>query len=185
MAMHNFILAEKAVLIDNQLPQAHYVLGYVYLQQRKYTKAIASAKRAIELNPNFADGYATLGVSHIYDGNPEQGILMMQRAIRLNPQYPAPYVSALGQAYYFLQRYEEALPALREAVERNVNLLTSHVFLIATLSRLGQKEEANWAAIQFKTLVPGFKVDDVGEMFPIKDQESLQAVMKDLRKAGL
>jgi tetratricopeptide (TPR) repeat protein len=109
----------------------------------------------------------------------------MQRALRLSPQYPAPYASALGQAYYFLGRYEDALPVLKQAMDRNVNLLTSHVFYIASLSKLGKTEEASWAAIQFKTLAPDFTLDDVGKMFPIKDQENLSKLKSDLRAAGI
>jgi len=178
-------LAEKAVAIDDQLPQSYYVLGFVYLQQRNYDQAITAAKKAIELSPNFADGYATLGVSYLYDGDPETGLQMMQQAMQLNPQYPAPYASAMGQALYFLHRYDQALPVLKDAVERNANLLTAQVFLIATLNRLGQKDETNWAALQFKSLLPEFKVEDVAEMFPIKDKNSLQEIMNDLRGAGL
>lgn len=178
-------LAEKAVNLDNQLPQAYWVLGYIYLQQRKYDQAIEAARQAIKLNPNFADGFATLGVSYIYAGDPHNGMLMMQQAMRLNPQYPAPYASALGQAYYFLGRHNDAVPVLRMAIERNNNLLTSHVFYIASLSRLGKTDDASWAAVQFKTLAPEFKLDEVGEMFPIKDQQSLDKIKQDLRQAGL
>jgi TolB-like protein/DNA-binding winged helix-turn-helix (wHTH) protein len=179
------LLAEKAVGIDNQLPQSYWVLGYIYLQQRKYDKAITAAKQAIKLNPNFADGFATLGVSYIYAGDPHNGMQMMQQAVRLSPQYPAPYASALGQAYYFLERYDDAISMLKQAIDRNVNLLTSHVFYIASLSRLGKLDEANWAAVQFKSLAPDFKLDDVGEMFPINNQQHLENIKADLRRAGI
>lgn len=179
------LLAEKAVALDSQLPQAYWVMGYIYLQQRKYDHAITAAKQAIKLNPNFADGFATLGVSYIYEGDPHNGMLMMQQALRLSPQYPAPYASALGQAYYFLERYDDAVAILKQAIDRNVNLLTSHVFYIASLSRLGKLDEASWAAVQFKSLAPNFKLDDIGEMFPINNQEHLENIKADLRRAGI
>ena len=179
------LLAEKAVDIDGQLPQAYWVLGYIYLQQRKYDKAISAAKQAIKLNPNFADGFATLGVSYIYAGDPENGMLMMQQALRLSPEYPAPYASALGQAYYFLERYDDAISILKQAIDRNVNLLTSHVFYIASLSRTGKLEEASWAAVQFKSLAPDFNLDDIGEMFPINDRKILINIKADLQRAGI
>lgn len=178
-------LAKKAIELDPQSPQAYWVEGYIYLQRREYKLAIASAKRATELSPNFADGYATLGVCYIYAGSPEKGVRMLERAMRLNPQYPAAYASALGQSYYFMDQFDQALPPLRKAVEKNNNLLTSQVFLIATLVRLGQVEEAKWAAIQLKSINPGFSSDKVGEMFPINDSEKLQKVIDDLRQADL
>lgn len=177
--------AKKAVALDEQLPHAYWVLGFVYLQQRKYDLAIEFARKAIVLNPNHADSYATLGVSHIYDGDPSKGIRMMREAMRLSPQYPAAYASALGQGYFFMGQYADALIPLQDAVERNVNLLTSQVFLVATLSRLGKKEEASWVADQLHTLMPDFTVSKLSEMFPIKDPQNLRLLKDSLHDAGL
>ncbi|NOX43704.1 MAG: tetratricopeptide repeat protein [Gammaproteobacteria bacterium] len=178
-------LAQKAVSIDNQLPNAFWVLGYVYLHQQKYKQAIEAANRAIALNPNNADSYATLGLSYVYDGEPEKGTQMLRRAMRLNPQYPAAYASALGQAYYFQRKYADALPALQDAVERNINLRSSHVYLIASLSQMDKNDEASWAAIQLRTLDPDFSVDNISDMFPIKNEEWTQEIKLHLRRAGL
>lgn len=178
-------LAKQAVSIDDQLPNAFWVLGYVNLHQKKYERAIEAAKTAITLNPNYADGYATLGVSYIYIGDPVKGEKMLRKAMRLNPQYPAAYASALGQAYYFQHRYEDALPSLRDAIERNVNLITSHVYLITSLSQLNKEDEASWAAIQLRTLDPEFSVDNITDMFPIKDENQTQQIKTHLRRAGL
>lgn len=46
----------------------------------------------------------------------------------LNPKYPAAYASVHGQIHFILGEYEQAVPMLREAIERNVNPLTPHVF---------------------------------------------------------
>ena len=176
--------ARKAVAIDNQLPHAYWVLGFVSLHQRKYDQAISFARKAIELNPNYADSYATLGVSYIYDGNSENGVKMMRHAMRLSPQYPAAYASAAGQGYFFMGKYEDALPLLRDATERNVNLLTSQVFLVATLSKLGNVEEAGWVADQLRTLKPEFSVGQLNEMFPIKYPHQLQTLKESLQRYG-
>ena len=70
-------------------------------------------------------------------------------------------------------------------MDRNVNLQTSHVFYIATLSKLNKLDEANWAAVQFRALAPKFKLDDIQEMFPISDQTTLEGIKTDLRRAGI
>ncbi len=48
-----FALAQKAVALDDSLPQAHVVLGAVYLWKKQHDQAIAEAERAIALDPNY------------------------------------------------------------------------------------------------------------------------------------
>jgi len=75
-------LARKAISIDEQLPQAHWVLANVHLFKKEFYLAIKAAKQAIALNPNYADAYATLAVSSLYDNDPESAISLIQKAMR-------------------------------------------------------------------------------------------------------
>ena len=108
-----FELANKAVALDDQLPQAYRALSYAYLHRREYQNSIDAIQRAIALDPNDADGRASLALSHVYDGNYETAIRMLRAAMQMNPHYPARYASALGHAYYFLGRHEDAVTTLR------------------------------------------------------------------------
>ena len=45
-------LAQQAVALDDSLPGAQTVLGFVYLWKKQYEQAIAEAERAIALDPN-------------------------------------------------------------------------------------------------------------------------------------
>jgi TolB-like protein/DNA-binding winged helix-turn-helix (wHTH) protein/Flp pilus assembly protein TadD len=180
-----FELANRAVTLDDQLPQAYRALSYVYLHRREYPRSIDAIQRAIALDPNDADGRASLALSHMYNENYETAIRLLREVMQLNPHYPARYASALGHAYYFLGRHEDAVTALRDAIERNANLLQSHVFLTAALSRLGRNDEAVWAATQVRSLSPNFAAENVSGMFPIKDPAKQRALMDDLKRAGL
>ena len=178
-------LANRAVALDDQLPQAYRALSYAYLHRREYQNSIDAIQRAIALDPNDADGRASLALSHVYDGNYETAIRMLRAAMQMNPHYPARYASALGHAYYFLGRHEDAVTTLRDAIERNASLLSSHVFFTAALSRLGRNDEAAWAATQVRSLSPNFAAENVSGMFPIKDPAKLRALTDDLKRAGL
>ncbi|MBI3576254.1 MAG: winged helix-turn-helix domain-containing protein [Gammaproteobacteria bacterium] len=180
-----FELANRAVALDGQLPQAYRALSYVHLHRREYQSSIDAIQRAIALDLNDADGRALLALSHIYNENYETAIRILREAMQLNPHYPARYASALGHAYYFLGRHEEAAATLRDAIERNANYLSSHVFYTAALIRLGKNDEAAWAATQVRSLSPGFAAENVSGMFPIKDPVKLRALMDDLKRAGL
>ncbi len=178
-------LARKGVALDDELPQAYWVLGYVHTFRQEYAEAARAANRALELDPNFADSYLTLAVSKLYFGKPEEALRLVQKAMLLNPRYPAAYASVLGQIHYFTGDYERALPALREAVERNISLRTPHVFLIAALSKLQRMEEAGWAVEQLKAIAPDLRAANVAEMLPIQDAALVEAMQRHLERAGL
>ena len=178
-------LAEKAVTIDNSLPQAYWSLAYAQLHLHRYDQAIASINQSFKVNPSYADGYAILALIHIYRGDADQGMKMIRQAMRLNPDYPAQYISVMGQAYYYQGDFENAAAVFREAVDKNFSLLTAHIMLTATLSQLGLQDEASWSAGQLRTLSPGFIMTDVARIFPIKNEEKMQTIFEQLRLAGL
>ena len=178
-------LAEKAVTIDNSLPQAYWSLAYAQLHLHRYDQAIASINQSFKVSPSYADGYAILALIHIYRGDADQGMNMIRHAMRLNPDYPAQYISVMGQAYYYQGDFENAAAVFKDAVDKNFSLLTAHIMLTATLSQLGLQDEASWSAGQLRTLSPGFIMTDVARIFPIQNEEKLQAIFEQLRLAGL
>jgi TolB-like protein/DNA-binding winged helix-turn-helix (wHTH) protein/Tfp pilus assembly protein PilF len=178
-------LAEKAVSIDNTLPQAYWALTYAQLQLHRYDQARETIAHSLSVLPNYADGYAILALIEIYSGNPAQGLEMIRQAINLNPDYPAQYLSVLGQAYYYLADYETALSAFHDAIDKNFSLLTAHIMLTATLSHSGMSEEAAWAAAQLQSLSPGFSLQDVARIFPIRDEIQQSDIIEQLGKAGI
>lgn len=178
-------LAEKAISIDERLPQAYWALAYAQLHLHRYQQAIDAIKQALSVKPDYADGYAILALTQIYQGDAEQGIKMIRLAMRLNSHYPAQYLSVLGQGYYYLGEYKNAEDALRNAIDKNFNLLTAHIMLTATLSKLGMQEEASWTAGQLHTLSPEFTVNDVGRIFPLKDINRQKDVIAQLSMAGV
>jgi tetratricopeptide (TPR) repeat protein len=179
-------LAQRAVEIDDSLPQAHWVLGYVYLYVRKqHELAIAEGKKTIELDPNDADGYAVQAVSYLYSGRLDEAIRLIRKAMRLNPHYPSQYPTLLGLAHYFAGRHDEAVVAFQEAIEQNYSRLPPHVNLAATYASLGQQQEADWEADNILTLSPDFALEEWKKAQPFSDPSLLQRMIDDLRKAGL
>ncbi len=48
----------------------------------------------------------------------------------------------MGRAYYAMEKYEEAIAALKKGLTRNPDLMVSHLVLAVIHSELGRKEEA-------------------------------------------
>ena len=178
-------LAQKAVSIDDRLPQSYWALAYAQLHLHHYAEAIEAVNQALSVQPNYADGYAILALIYIYQGNAGEGIDNIRRAMRLNPDYPAQYISVLGQAHYYLEEYDSAALVLRNAIDKNYSLLTAHIMLTATLSSSGMVDEANWSAAQLRAISPAFTVQDVARIFPVSDEKRLRGIMEQLHSAGL
>src|SRR5262249_52172180 len=81
-------------------------------------------------SPDIAGAFYTIGLSHYLLAEYDKSIEPLKRYIELNTKakhdVDASAKLALGRAYYFLERYDEALPLLAvtkdtEAKEANVN----------------------------------------------------------------
>ncbi|NNE80008.1 MAG: tetratricopeptide repeat protein, partial [Silicimonas sp.] len=100
--------ARTAIGISPDLPEQHWVIGYVLTQQREYGEAETHLRRAIEISPGFADAYALLGGIATYREDPEDAIPLLREALRINPNAGYLYFLLLARAYYFLGDYEQA-----------------------------------------------------------------------------
>jgi len=180
-----FIQAQKAVALNDSLPQAHQVLGALYLWKKQHDQAIAEVKRAIALDPNEADSYGGWARILNYAGQPQEAIELAEKAMRLNPRYRTRYPYYLGLSYYLLKRYEEAISALKEALARNPSLQPARLVLAATYTELGQEEEAQAEVNTVLGKNPTLSLDGLKQRVPLKDPAVLDRYLAALRRAGL
>ncbi|MBI3757845.1 MAG: tetratricopeptide repeat protein [Deltaproteobacteria bacterium] len=180
-----FVLAQKAVALNDSLPAAHEVLSYAYLYKRQHEQAITAAKRAITLSPNEAEGPVSLGVILNFMGRPQETIELIEQAMRLNPRYPVRYLALLGMAYRLAGRYEEAIATLQSATIRNPNLLPPHGHLLVSFSELGRDAEARAELAEILRISPKFSLEGESRVMVFKDPAELERYLAALRKAGL
>jgi len=180
-----FELALKAKALDPSLPLVYEALGNIYLFKRQYDEAIAAMKRWVEVEPGNADALANLAAILNFSGEPEQVAPMIEKAIRLNPFYPFYYTLYVGQAYLVMQRYEEALEALKRSAIRNPEAMTTHLYLAACYGLMGEDASAREALAEVHRIQPGFSMASVQTMFTYKRASDLNRLIDGLRKAGL
>jgi adenylate cyclase len=178
-------LGKKAVSLDESSPQGHVILGDVYLWKKRHKEAIAELEKAVSLNPNDADALSSLGGALVFSGLPEKALGYLEKAIRLNPNYPEYYIFNLGQAFFQLKMYEEAVTALRKSIIQNPNFMPAHYVLAACYGHLGKQEFARAEAEDVKRMIPGFSIKASFEILPFKDEEDFEHFAEGLRKAGL
>jgi len=65
-----FKLCQKAISRDEKQAAPHFIMGHIYLLNRKYDMAIKEGNQAIALNPNSAEAYVWLGMNLVFAGRP-------------------------------------------------------------------------------------------------------------------
>ncbi len=122
-------MAEKAVKIDETLPEAHDALATVKTWfdwdweggERHY-------RRALELNPGFALARQRYAINLIVRGRFDEAITQMKMAFISDPLSPD-LNTALGFAYICVGRLDDAIETLNRAVEMDPSRPGGHYFL--------------------------------------------------------
>lgn len=178
-------LSDRALALHDQIPMAYFTRGLVYRDQKLYGKALIEAEKVIAIDPSYANGHVLLATLMYYAGRAEDGLERMQYAARLNPNHPHNYPFHMGQAYFVLKRYDEAIAAFEKGLETRPRSQRIHIWLAAAYAQSGRIEDARWEVEQILLLDPGFDYKRLHEIFPFKDPKDRERFLDALRKAGL
>jgi adenylate cyclase len=119
-----------------------------------------------------------------FTGEPQQGLDLILKAMRLNPHHPYNYPFHLGQAYFILGRYVEAIDAFSSGLDSNPSSERLRVWLAAAYAKAGRLDDASWEAEQVLTLNPAFSIDRMAQAFPFSQPGDLENFLSGLRQAG-
>ena len=99
----------------------------------------------------------------MYGGRPDESIPQFERAMRLSPRSPRSwtYRQMLGQAYFNLARYEEAIAWLEKATQIPRAPYMPFALAAATLGHLGRLDEARDMLAEVRKRKPDFSTDTV------------------------
>jgi TolB-like protein/Tfp pilus assembly protein PilF len=121
----------RALEIDDTLGAAHATLGHIRFQyDRDWAGAEREFKRAIELNPNYANAHLWYALSLMWTGRHDEALLEVTRARELDPLLLAVNAN-LGFILAAAHRYDEAIAECRRTVDLDPNFPLAHY-------RLGQ-----------------------------------------------
>jgi len=117
--MHKEALAsmDRALSIDKGYSEAHVNKAAVYMDQRKWTDAIAETNKAVKnifyRTPEYA--WYNMGLSYYSLGDTEKAIESYSKAVGANPSYAQAWYS-MAVAYEKTNRTREAVQAYEKAV---------------------------------------------------------------------
>ena len=153
--------AEEARRLDESLPQVHFTLAQLHGAESRWELSYQSARRAVELEPSYADGWAAVAGTITYMDRLDDAKAAIEQAMRLNPNYSYVYLWLEGRILFLMDRLEEAAARVEESITRNPAFDQSHILLAAVYGALGRIEDAKWQAEEVLALHPDFNISKI------------------------
>lgn len=176
--------ALRANALDSSSPLVYEALGNIQLFRKQHSEAIIVLQRWVKIEPGNADAYANLSGILIFSGELEQVIPLLEKAMILNPYYPFYYLLYQGMAYLAMERYEQALEAIKRSAARHPDT-HAQLYLAACYGLLGKDVEAREALAEVYRIYPEFSIVWLRTHSPYKRAKDLNRLISGLRKAGV
>ena len=177
----------------------YYQMTVEYLvSSRKFDEAIATAQKAIALDPSDTDGYLMMSMALIFDGRPQDGLDYLDAIQRVDPGPTAWRRFLGGLSEFSMGRYVEAA-AILEQVDPQRRTTSFWDFwadysslrvLVAVYGQLGRKADADAVREQLKPMMADAGDKDftgihMASAMPFKNFADLERLLEGLRKAGI
>lgn len=133
---------KEAVKITKKSPQIYNNIGLCYEKLKLYKKAKHAYEKALALDNNFIPTLNNLGILLIKIFNENNiGLSILYRAnlLKKNDYY---IISTIGEAYYYLKNYEEAIKWLTKAENFKLNTPKLHYLKAQCYLKLKKREKA-------------------------------------------
>ena len=177
--------ANKALELDNSIPQIYLTRSILYISQRQHEAAIEAGMRTVEVFPDYADGYAALAFVLSYSGRYEQALAALARAKELNIQVTGVYHGVEGRILFLMGRYDDALVALEKSIELNPGFDRTHLTLAAVLARLDRIDDAEWSVEEALAISPDITLSKERREANYLHESDLEHYLGALRDAGV
>jgi serine/threonine-protein kinase len=131
--------AQRALQLDPSNVMAHIALsGIAFNLDGDGERSLAEARRAVELAPKSKEALGNLFQRLVLTGHVEEGLATVERLSALDPAMGSDLSMGLAWAYYFANRYEEAIAAAGRALAVDPNDLYGNVWAALSWFELGQ-----------------------------------------------
>jgi tetratricopeptide (TPR) repeat protein len=141
-AVPGMIAARKALDLDETLADAHIGMGYclLYLNWDSHG-AEREAQRALELDPDSADGWTLLGLIRLSQQRSDEAFAAGRRAVELAPFYALPSF-CLSVTYSQLGQLDNAIDQFLRTLAIDPDDPNTHGVLAMVYAAVGQREKA-------------------------------------------
>lgn len=141
----------------------HYLRGLAHRQKGHLEDAAASYRRALALNPNYAEAHNNLGAILQLQGHSDEALASYQRAVALHPELSQPYLN-LGRLLESLGKSAAAAACYRRAIKRRIEPDTFSHLLNALEGRTTERAPVAYARTVFDEFAEHFDQRLIGEL---------------------
>ena len=134
------VTAQRALQLDASLPEAHLAMCAAIFEARwDWARADPECKRAIELDPGYAEAYHFRAKMLAAVNRHAEAIEAQKKAMELDP-FARPW--ALAASYLVARQYDAALEEGRQRLESSPNDAILHTVVYESLRCKGMEKEA-------------------------------------------
>jgi adenylate cyclase len=151
-------LAQQALALDDSNVSALVLASRLDYLQKRFEDAVAEARRATGIDPNYAGGYVALAEALNVAGYPDDAIRAAEKAMRLDPSGQEAYSYEIGLAYVLLERYQAAITVFKKHLAAYPNSLYAHLDLVIAYTELGRDQNARAEAAEVMRISPQYVV---------------------------
>ena len=177
-------LAQKALALDPATTSAYRLLAFINMYKRRYDLALGQVDHALDINPSDADIYQQRGTILVWSGKAAEGLPWLEGALRFDRAHTLT-AENLCFAFYFLDRYDEAVEAADRALAgspgRSIQVLT-RPFLAAAYAQMGKRQDAESERTVVMRLSPFFDARIFAGQFGT--QQARDHLLEGLKRAG-
>ena len=179
--------AERAIRLDDTLAEGHNSLAYArLLYDWDWPGSEAEFKRALALNPGYANAHHWYAHLLMASGRGEEALAESKRALNLDQLNPAMNVH-LGWHYIYARRYDLALAQLRKALELDPSHSLGNWYLGWVYEQQGKYADALQAMHRAQDHLKGNTalVADIGHVYAISgDKPAALRVLEQLNESS-
>jgi tetratricopeptide (TPR) repeat protein len=136
------VAATKALELDDELAEAHNALGTVkHFYDWDWQGAEREFRRAIEINPNYADAHQMYSFYLSAMGRFDEALAEMKRAQELDP-LSLVKIAGIGEILYFQHQSDQAIEQYQKALQMDTNSGFAHWAIGNAYVNKGMYQEA-------------------------------------------
>jgi TolB-like protein/DNA-binding winged helix-turn-helix (wHTH) protein/Flp pilus assembly protein TadD len=179
--------ATKALELDESLAEAHATLGLARsVHEWDWSTGEREFRRAIDLNPGYADAHGLLAQILMMRGQTEEALAESSQAAELDPLSPGIYAS-WGQRLVWARQYDEAIEKCQKALQWDPGSPRLHMCLgmAYELKREYGKAVAELEQARSRSAGSPYYVRSLGHAYAVSGREGqTQQVLTELKEAS-
>jgi adenylate cyclase len=177
----------KAFEINRSIAITHVADGYIRQVKGDHHGALHAFDQGIALNPNQALAWAQKAHQLIFLGRAKEAPAPIEKAITISPRDPGLgiFYFIMGQAYFAMGDYDNAINWLQKSVQVQPTLWFSRVHLISAYALSGRLEqrEAQAALSEFREKFKNWGLPNIRDWYAkrlLNHSPALEAILREL-----